>query len=63
MVWGGVLIAAAALGTPTRNGSNAQGVNLKFLIQDEQQYQDDRIKTTKLCVETRSCTWAKRIYP
>jgi len=29
-LWGGVLIAAAALNTPTRNGYNAQGVNLKF---------------------------------
>jgi len=28
MVWGSFLIAAAALKTPTRNGSNAQGVNL-----------------------------------
>jgi len=27
---GGCLIAAAALKTPTRNGSNAQGVNLTF---------------------------------
>jgi len=31
MVWGGLLIAVAALKTPTRNGSNAQGVNLTFL--------------------------------
>jgi len=29
-LWGGVLIAAAALKTPTRNGYNAQGVNLNF---------------------------------
>ena len=28
MVWGSFLIAAAALKTPTRNGYNAQGVNL-----------------------------------
>jgi len=33
MVWGSFLIAiaAAALKTPTRNGYNAQGVNLTFL--------------------------------
>jgi len=30
MVWGSFLIAAAALKTPTRNGYNAQGVNLIF---------------------------------
>jgi len=32
MVWGSFLIAiaAAALKTPTRNGYNAQGVNLNF---------------------------------
>jgi len=30
MVWGSFLIAAAALKTPTRNGHNAQGVNLTF---------------------------------
>jgi len=30
MVWGSFLIAAAALKTPTRNGDNAQGVNLTF---------------------------------
>jgi len=30
MVWGSFLIAAAALKTPTRNGYNAQGVNLTF---------------------------------
>jgi len=29
---GGFLIAAAALKTPTRNGYNAQGVNLNFLV-------------------------------
>jgi len=29
-LWGRFLIAAAALKTPTRNGYNAQGVNLKF---------------------------------
>jgi len=29
MVWGSFLIAAAALKTPTRNGYNAQGVNLR----------------------------------
>ena len=29
-LWGSFLIAAAALKTPTRNGHNAQGVNLKF---------------------------------
>jgi len=29
-VWGRFLIAAAALKTPTRNGYNAQGVNLTF---------------------------------
>jgi len=29
-LWGSFLIAAAALKTPTRNGYNAQGVNLKF---------------------------------
>jgi len=28
--WGSFLIAAAALKTPTRNGHNAQGVNLNF---------------------------------
>ena len=28
-LWGSFLIAAAALKTPTRNGFNAQGVNLK----------------------------------
>ena len=34
MVWGSFLIAiaAAALKTPTRNGYNAQGVNLTFLL-------------------------------
>jgi len=31
MVWGSFLIAAAALKTPTRNGYNAQGVNLTLL--------------------------------
>ena len=30
MLWGGVLIAAAALKTPTINGWNAQGANLTF---------------------------------
>jgi len=30
MVWGSFLIAAAALKPPTRNGFNAQGVNLTF---------------------------------
>jgi len=30
IVWGSFLIAAAALKTPTRNGYNAQGVNLNF---------------------------------
>ena len=30
MVWGSFLIVAAALKTPTRNGYNAQGVNLTF---------------------------------
>jgi len=30
-VWGSFLIAAAALKTPTRNGYNAQGVNLNFV--------------------------------
>jgi len=30
MVWGSFLIAAAALKTRTRNGYNAQGVNLTF---------------------------------
>jgi len=29
-LWGRFLIAAAALKTPTRNGYNAQGANLKF---------------------------------
>ena len=29
-LWGSFLIAAAALETPTRNGYNAQGVNLNF---------------------------------
>ena len=29
---GGVLIAAAALKTPTRNGDNAQGINLTFCV-------------------------------
>jgi len=29
-LWGSFLIAAAALKTPTRNGYNAQGVNLNF---------------------------------
>jgi len=28
-LWGSFLIAAAALKTPTRNGHNAQGVNVK----------------------------------
>jgi len=32
MVWGSFLVAAAALKTPTRNGSNAQGVNLTLYI-------------------------------
>jgi len=32
MVWGNFLIAAAALKTLTRNGYNAQGVNLTFLL-------------------------------
>jgi len=30
MVWGSFVIAAAALKTPTKNGCNAQGVNLTF---------------------------------
>jgi len=30
-LWGSFLIAAAALKTPTRNGYNAQGVNLKSI--------------------------------
>jgi len=30
MMWGSFLIAAAALKTPTRNGYNAQGVNLNL---------------------------------
>jgi len=40
-LWGSFLIAAAALKTPTRNGYNAQGVNLKikkkraYLLLDE----------------------------
>jgi len=29
-LWGSFLIAAAGLKTPTRNGYNAQGVNLNF---------------------------------
>jgi len=29
-LWGSFLIAAAALKTPTKNGYNAQGVNLKI---------------------------------
>jgi len=29
---GGGVIAAAALKPPTRNGYNAQGVNLKFIL-------------------------------
>jgi len=29
-LWGRFLIAAAALKTPTKNGFNAQGVNLNF---------------------------------
>jgi len=41
MVWGSFLNAAAALETPTRNGSNAQGANLKFRTQVEQQQQDE----------------------
>jgi len=32
MVWGSFLIAAATLKAPTRNGYNAQGVNLTFYI-------------------------------
>jgi len=32
MVWGSFLIAAAALKTLTRNGYNAQGVNLTFYV-------------------------------
>jgi len=32
-LWGSFLIAAAALKTPTRNGYNAQGVNLNFRAQ------------------------------
>ena len=35
MVWGSFLIAAAALKTPTRNGYNAQGVNLTFRSRNE----------------------------
>jgi len=31
-VWGSFLIAAAALKTPTRSGSNAQGGNLTFCV-------------------------------
>jgi len=31
-LWGSFLIAAAALKTPTRNGYNAQGVNLNFPV-------------------------------
>jgi len=31
-LWGSFLIAAAALKTPTRNGYNAQGVNLKLRL-------------------------------
>ena len=31
-VWGSFLIAAAALKTPTKNGCNAQGVNLTFFL-------------------------------
>ena len=33
MVWGSFLIAAAAFKTPTRNGYNAQGVNLTLYTQ------------------------------
>jgi len=43
-LWGGVLIAAAALITPTRNGYNAQGVNLEF----DSEYHS--IQTTPLVV-------------
>ena len=32
-LWVSFLIAAAALKTPTRNGYNAQGVNLKFFCE------------------------------
>jgi len=32
MVWGSFLITAAALKTPTRNGYDAQGVHLTFLL-------------------------------
>jgi len=31
-LWGSFLVAAAALKTPTRNGYNAQGVNLNFCV-------------------------------
>ena len=34
-LWGSFLIAAAALKTPTRNGYNAQGVNLKFWPEEQ----------------------------
>jgi len=35
-LWGSFLIVAAALKTPTRNGYNAQGVNLNFPPQSRQ---------------------------
>jgi len=35
MVWGSFLIAAAALKTPTKNGYNAQGVNLTTSYQHQ----------------------------
>jgi len=34
-LWGSFLIAAAALKTPTRNGYNAQGVNLNICARRE----------------------------
>jgi len=39
-LWGSFLIAAAALKTPTRNGYNAQGVNLNFYTAVEPDFPD-----------------------
>ena len=38
-LWWRFLIAAAALKTPTRNGYNAQGVNLNFVVDKTSLYQ------------------------
>jgi len=68
MVWGNFLIAiaAAALKTPTRNGYNAQGVNLTLLRVEESSRSESELAlwhfsgfdAAGLCARVRACAGA-----